>query len=153
MPEPITWVLALNAGQARILRGVRRNGRTDSPEIELHSDHRKLQEIMSDKPGRSFASAGGGRRSAIEYASDPVRDADRAFAREVAERLEGHHRAGEFERLAIFAAPDMLGLLREVMPASLRDAVTAEEAKNLMHERPADLARIAAEALYGLPEE
>lgn len=104
---------------------------------------------MSDKPGRSFASKGGGRRSAMEYSSDPVAEDQREFIRQIISLLESHRRAGDFGRLAIFAEHDMLGQLREMMPQSLADLVVREVPKNLMHLSEQDLLEAVSR---GLPD-
>ena len=142
------WALVLNATQARILRGLTRGGSTSEPELLLQSEHRDLRQIMADKPGRSFESVGS-RRSAMEYASDPVRDAERAFAAEVVARLERHREAGDFTRLAILAAPEMLGLIRPELTEGLRAIVVHEEPKNLLHLSARDLELAVAQHVFG----
>lgn len=81
---------------------------------------------MVDKPGRSFASVGT-RRSAMEYRSDPVREEANAFTEALGmEMLEHRRAAGEFEKLTVFAAPQMLGLIRDAVPGPLRAVVISE---------------------------
>jgi protein required for attachment to host cells len=134
-----TWALALNSTRSRILRGLSESSETTQAELVLRSEARNLRDIMSDKPGRSFASAGGGRRSAMEYSSDLVAEDQREFIRQVIALLESHRRAGEFDRLAVFAEHDMLGHLRQLMPDALRDLVICEVPKNLLHLSTQDL--------------
>lgn len=143
------WCLVLNSTRARILRDLRRDASTSGPELVLRTEHRALRDIMSDKPGRSFASAGGGRRSAMEYRSDSLRDDERAFVAEVIALLESHRRAGDFDRLAVFASPEMLGLFREATPALLQSRIMMEEQKNLMHESETGLARTVSTLVFG----
>lgn len=102
---------------------------------------------MSDKPGRSFASMGGGRRSAMEYASDPVAEDQREFIRQVISLLESHRRAGDFDRLAVFAEHDTLGHLRQMMPQTLADLVIREVPKNLLHHSAQELAEVVSREL------
>ena len=147
MPHEKLWVLALNSEHARILRGLTRRGQTEDPEFLLEAKHHDLRELMSDKPGRAFALKGG-RRSALEYSSDPVRDEERAFAEEVVEALQEHLEAGDFDRLAIFASPEMLGILRPKLPEAIKSVVITEVPKNLLHLPPPDLAHVVAEHLY-----
>ena len=61
---------------------------------------------------------------------------------ELLARLDSHRLAGELERLAIFAAPDMLGILRAEMPRSLRSRKTLERAQNLMPLNEAELREV-----------
>ena len=134
------WALVLDSSHARILKGLEEE--PPPPEIEMHAEAHKLRDIMSDKPGRSFSSTGEGRRSAIEYGSDPLREADKDFLRKVIATLEDHREAGELERLAIFAEPRMLGLLRTLLPAALRRVVVHEMAINLVHVAPHELPQV-----------
>lgn len=78
-----TWALVLNSARCRILRGGAAKGDDTLAELVLRSESRHLRDIMSDKPGRSFASTGGGRRSAMEYASDPLVEDQHDFIRQV----------------------------------------------------------------------
>jgi protein required for attachment to host cells len=146
-----TWILVLNGARCRILRGV--SGSVDEvpSELVLRSESRKLRDIMSDKPGRSFASMGGGRRSAMEYGSDPVAEDQREFIRQIIALLESHRRAGDFDKLAIFAEHDMLGQLREMMPQTLADLVIREVPKNLLHLSAQDLAEAVLRGLRDGP--
>ncbi|NVP55480.1 host attachment protein [Mycoplana rhizolycopersici] len=122
-----TWILAADGNQARLLKGV--NFLKDdqkSPEQEIfRSEPKKAQEIMSDRPGRSYSSHGPG-RSAMEYTSDPVRDEQQRFTAEVAEKLEDYAGAGAFDRLIVCAAPQTLGDLRSMLGSKSRERTTAE---------------------------
>jgi protein required for attachment to host cells len=142
------WVLVLNATNARILRNLVRGGATSGDEIVLRAESRSLKDIMSDKPGRSFSSGSAGRRSGMEYGSDPVHEDALAFARKVVEELETLRIAHAFDQLAIFADPEMLGIIRKQLPKALKAMVNAEVDKNLLHESEHDLPRIVAESLY-----
>jgi len=134
-----TWALVINGARCRILRGIPCHGKGALAELVLRSESRKLREIMSDKPGRSFASYGGGRRSAIAYASDPIAEDQQEFIRQIIALLESHRRAGEIRKLAVFAEHDMLGHLRQLMPPTLSDLVIREVPKNLLHLTPHEL--------------
>jgi protein required for attachment to host cells len=141
------WALVLNTTRARILRGLRKDLRQGASELVLRAPHRALRDIMADKPGRTATSSGGGRRAAMEYASDPVLEDARAFVAEVVVVLETHRKAGDFDQLAIFASADMLGMLRKQMTDGLQAIVTHETAKNLLHLSEPDLMRIVREHL------
>ncbi len=145
--KDVIWALAMSATQARIIKGVAKGAVDAVPELALHAEHKDLREILSDKPGRSYASVGSA-RSAMEYASDPVKDAKRAFVNETVALLHQHFVAHDFTRLAIFAAPEMLGLLRDGLPSDLQKAVIVEMPKNLLHETPHDLRRIVTDHVF-----
>ena len=149
MHKPKTWALAANGGHARVLVGLEAVAETGPPpaELTLEAEIRKPGDVMSDRPGRSFSSSGDGRRSGMEYASDPAKDDMRDFAAEIAGLLETHRAKGDFARLAVFAAPVMLGLLRDAMTPGVRAAVVLERDSNLLHEAPKALRATVREAL------
>lgn len=151
MTQPKLWVLVLNSESARILRGLHRDGRCDLSPVEMTLDHNRLGEIMADRPGRSFRSAGPG-RSAIEYASDPVRDRQMAFVHSLVERLEDERARGAFDELAIIASRPMLGMVRQEITPALARMVRVEIGKNLVHQTGAELAATVAGLVHKLPE-
>ena len=101
-------------------------------ELVLRSEFRNLRNAMTDKPTQACVFVGDGRRSALNYSGEPVVEDQREFIRQVIALLESHRRAGDFDRLAIFAEHDMLGQLRKMMPKATRDMVVREVAKNLL---------------------
>jgi protein required for attachment to host cells len=147
-----TWALAINSSRSRIVRGLGQEADGAPVELVLRSEARHLRDIMSDKPGRSFASTGGGRRSAMDYAGDPIAEDQREFIRQVIAVLDSHRRAGEFDKLAVFAEHDMLGHLRQMLPQTLRDMVICEVPKNLLHLSPHELPKVISHELQHGPD-
>jgi protein required for attachment to host cells len=139
----------MNATRARILRGLDPVPDPAAAELVMRTEAHRLKDIMADKPGRSFASHGGGRRSAMAYGSDPLEEDERVFARQVLALLESHRLASDFERLAIIAEPGVLGRLRQEMPARLRELVVAEVPKNLLHLTPRELPEAVLHEIEG----
>lgn len=140
MTRKETWGLAIDGARARIVRDLEQalHGAPIPEEVGLEVRAKALGEIMSDRPGRGHASVGSA-RSAMEYASDPVREAERAFCEEVLWLLGSHHRRGDFDRLVVAAEPRMLGQLRDVRSRGIEAATVAEVAKDYLHLSPADL--------------
>lgn len=132
MGESGTWALVMSGVRARILRGLEDADGTEPVEIVSRAASTHLRDILSDKPGRSFSSGSSGRRSAMEPGADAVHRDMQDFARETADLLERHHRKGEFVRLAVFAEPKMLGILRAEAPATLWRSVFLELPANLI---------------------
>ncbi len=127
----MTWILAADGNQARLLKGVNllKDGQ-QSPEQEVFRwEPKKAQDIMADKPGRGHSSAGAG-RSAMEYSSDPVREEQQKFTAEVACRIDGYAAEGAFDRLVVCAAPQTLGDLRNKLSDKSRMLTMAEIDKN-----------------------
>lgn len=146
------WALVMNAAHARIVRSLGWvRDPVDAPsmpeEIEMGIELRPLGEVMSDRPGRSFASFGGGRRSAMEYSSDPVAEETRGLIREVITALEHHQTRGDFRELAIYAEPQVLGELRKMLPGGLRNAVCKEATANYLQLAPQELHKTLTEDL------
>lgn len=140
MKKPKTWYLVADGTLARIVRDLGQYPKTGShpEETVLEMEHKPLRQIMSDRPGRSFASHGA-RRSAMEYHSDPVRQRQMRFAEMLIERLEELRDAHAFDRLVIVAEPHMLGVLRETLPPPLKALVVGEVDKDLSRLPPLEL--------------
>lgn len=83
----------------------------------------------TDRPGRSFASAGT-HRAAMEE-TDWHQLAEDRFAEEIAARLYKHAHAGRFDRLVVIAPPKVLGVLRKAFHKEVTDRITAEIPKEL----------------------
>ena len=147
MQKPRTWALVSNGVRACILRDLDSGAGEEPLEVVTGARSTHLRDIMADRSGRSFASDHSGRRSAMEPGSDPVRHDMEEFARETFALLERHLRDGHFDRLAMLAAPRMLGVLREQMPSSIAERVVLERAANLMGLAPAEMRAVVAEAV------
>lgn len=127
-----TWALVMSGVRARILRGVEDADGEDQIELVSRAPSTHLRDIMADQAGRSFSSDGSGRRSAMEPGGDPVLRDMQDFAADTADLLEKHRRAGDFQRLAVFAEPRMLGILRHEFPATLWATVFLDLPINLV---------------------
>lgn len=133
-----TWALVADGARARILRRIdtsRSPAAHEMPpegseDIVFETDHHHIDELYSDEPGRTFSSHDA-RRAAKEPPTDPIRLAEQDFAKGLLDRLKIHHQRGDFDRLALLAAPQTLGDLRQAMPAALKGVVYAEVAKDL----------------------
>ncbi len=141
-----TYVLIADGARARLF--VVEEGTADlKPALgqEFIGTNLPSREIASDRPGRSFDSAGSGRH-AMEPPTDPHRHAERVFAQEVAAVLENALRRNEFHNLVVVAPPKALGDLRGEFSDALRNRVTAELNKDLtkvaIHDLPSHLAEI-----------
>ncbi len=134
------WYLVMNSNRARILRGLPVPHEAAGPEIVLQSVHRKLRDALEDRPTRSFSSGSPGRRSGVEPSSDPMREDELRFLRDVFAFLWSEHEAHAFEDLVVIAPPETLGLLRDEIPDKLGALVRQEVPRNLMRLSAAELA-------------
>jgi protein required for attachment to host cells len=131
MKAKTTWILIADGAQAKVFehagpgRGLRA-----LDDLQFQQEPLQAHEIMADRPGRSFASAGSA-RSAMEYSSDPVQVRERRFVENVAEELDKRLQQGEFDRLIVAAAPTALGDLRPAFSKGVKETIVAELAKDL----------------------
>jgi len=139
MKSKVTWILILDGAQARVLEN-RGPGTGLKPVKGMSFSEKPLmaQEIVSDRPGRAFASAGT-QRSAMEPRTDPVQHREAEFVRSVADALQRRHQKGQFERLVIAAAPSALGDLRPLLGDNVKRTVIAELHKDLINTPKAEL--------------
>lgn len=131
MKPSVTWVLIADGAQARILEYTGPSkGLVQVEGLKFEDAHLRNREIMSDKPGRSFSSAGYG-RSAMEQRTDPADYREAEFLRSVAELINQKCLEGAFRKLVIAAPPQALGDLRRFLTSATMDKVTAEIPKDL----------------------
>lgn len=131
MKPTITWILLAGGAHAQVVqnegpgKGV---SAVKGATWEQHLD--KSQEIMADRPGRSFDRMGDQRHS-MEPTSDPKRLQENAFLGEVCGYLDEAGREGRFDRLVLVAEPRALGLLRKQLGSGLKNKLYAEVDKDL----------------------
>ena len=139
MKRTRTWILIADGGRAIVFESHGpRSALTPVKDMSIAQDLPPKRELQSDRPGRSYESANP-TRHAMEGRSDPHRKLKRHLAREVAERLEDCLRKGRFDRLAVVAAPVVLGDMREAFSDQVKAVITAELAKDLVQVPLADL--------------
>ena len=132
MKAKVTWIVIADGNQAKVFehdgpgKGLRA-----LKDLNFEQEPLKAQEIMADKPGRSFSSAGPGARSSIEYSSDPVQVRERRFVERLADMLDEMLQQGKFDRLVIAAAPAALGDLRPALSDKVKETILAEMPKDL----------------------
>ena len=132
MKAKVTWIVIADGNQAKVFehdgpgKGLRA-----LKDLQFEQEPLKASDIMADKPGRSFASAGPGSRSSMEYSSDPVALRERKFVERLADVLNQKQQQGKFDRLVIAAAPAALGDIRPALSEGVKDTILAELPKDL----------------------
>ena len=119
MNGPRTWALVMNSTRARILRGLATVDGEEHVEIVSRASLRHTRDVLA---GLSDPSDPERRHTESNAVVRDMQD----FAAKTGEFLEQHRRAGDFARLAVFATPRMLAILRTEFPATLRKAVVLE---------------------------
>lgn len=131
MKPTITWILIADGARARVLENTGPGkGLQEVPGLEFADEHLRSGDIMADRPGRAYASAGHG-RSGMEQPTDPVDKREADFVAGLADMLDKKLRDGAFERLVIAAAPQALGNLRKALSPQVQKTVISELAKDL----------------------
>ncbi len=131
MKPIVTWILIADGAQARIFaHNGPAKGLSAVDGLSFSQEPLKNQEIVTDRPGRSFSSVGHG-RSAMEPQTDPVQHREAEFMRMMAGVLEEKRREGAYDRLIIAAAPTALGDIRPNLSDAVKKTVIAELSKDL----------------------
>ncbi|MBF0333207.1 MAG: host attachment protein [Alphaproteobacteria bacterium] len=130
---PTTWILVADGARARIWTSERPRHLETTFSHDFASPVRNhAREAGSDRPGRTFDSAGQGRH-AMEPPTDWKDNEKREFARALAERLREGVLSGACDRLVIVAPPQFLGLLRAQIDKETARRVEVEIGKDLTH--------------------
>ena len=125
------WVVVCDGRKALILENVgdakfpnlRKKETFDHPDMSTH-------EQGVSPPGRAFQSMGPG-RSAVSQ-TDWHDEAERAFLKTLAERLNSAVAAGQTKAVTMIASPRALGMIRPAYSPALRDAMVQEIHKDLV---------------------
>lgn len=125
------WVLTANGTGYRIFAQDKKFAPLhEVKHVEWPSGRLAARDINSDRPGRTFDSGGQGRH-AMEPRTDAHEEEEVRLAREIADTLSVAQGVGDYDSLVIIAAPRLLGHLRGVIPASVRQSVAVEIDKDL----------------------
>lgn len=141
-----TWVLVADSEKALFLENI-----TDAQNPNLQVRRKDEQENPSDReqsanrPGR-FNDGPSVHRSAVDD-TDWHQLAKERFAADLADRLYKMAHKGQFERLVLVAAPDVLGELRKNLHKEVADCVVGEVAKNLTNHETSKIEEMVKEAL------
>lgn len=147
MRPKTTWILIADGARARIVvnegpgKGIRQVEGAD-----FRADHPPSSEMATDRPGRSFDSAGSGRH-AMAPPSDPHRTAKQDFVTRLAGFLSDQLSEANFDRLIVVAPPQSLGDLRGALSGPVHSLISAELAKDLTHIPTEDLPEHLEEVL------
>lgn len=133
-----SWLIVANSSIARIYKIEKRHDLKEikileHPESRLHN-----LDLVSDKPGRDFESAGIGKH-ALEPKTLPKKQEFAAFAKSLADYLENARHQGEFETLYVAASPALLGLLRQSLHPNTAKLIKGEIDKDITQMKPQEI--------------
>lgn len=151
-PLDRVWIVVVDGGQARVLAvaGDRR-GLTVLREMTSVDVHRRTQDLVSDRPGRSFESASV-TRHAIAPRQDAHEQARERFVGQIAQMLIEDYRARQFDELILIVAPGLSSVLRDALDEATRARVRETLVKDLTKVPPRDIhARLVEAGLLPAP--
>jgi protein required for attachment to host cells len=128
----VTWVVTADSSKADFFEVDRIGGDFRPVRSLAHTEATlKGQDLTTDRPGRSFDSAGQGRHAMSSQVDPRAHEAD-VFAREVSETLELGRTRGNFGRLIVLAPPDFLGRLRKTISPAANKLVVETVPKSVV---------------------
>ncbi len=127
-------IVVFDSAKARFLeRGA--DGRLHALNEWQSGLHAHVRDLVTDKPGRSFASAHSGARHSYESPDDLHKQEKHRFVKKLADTLDDAYDQGAFRRLVIVAPERSIGEFHKLASAKLRAL--------LMHEVPKDLTKLS----------
>lgn len=133
------WILVAESSRAKIY--LTDNNISDLKEIQdlSHPESRQHESgTTSDLPGRNAGNAGGSHHAMEGQTGIKEHEADN-FARVIDSLLEHGRINGDYDKLAVIAAPAFLGSLRKSMNPNVTRLVSLEMDKDLVQASEADL--------------
>ncbi len=145
----VIWVLVADGSRARLFQAEGARGGLKELDTWVHPESRlKEQELITDAPGQDRDRGGAGRHGFNEHQSAHDHEIE-SFAREIAHNLAVALNEDRFGRLLVCAPPRFLGLLREQLPAGVKQRIHHEIGKDLTGIRDLrDLRKRLPESLY-----
>jgi len=108
-------------------------------ELKTDEEGKRSSDLKSDKPGRSFASSGGGVRHSIEPHHDYHKMEKHKFTVKVAHALDEAAAQRAFDGLILVAPKRSLGELRVLLSERVKGLLRQEVGKDLMASSPTEL--------------
>jgi protein required for attachment to host cells len=125
-----TWVVVANGDMARLFDLPARN--TPLVPLDNHVWIAPENNEYADTQGMSHSSVGSSQRR-MAPRTEPEDQALDAFARVISENLSAACKREEFERLALAAAPRLMGYLREHLDTDVRAKIWMEIDRDFTH--------------------
>ena len=143
------WIVVADKNRCRIFRQARRTSPLEEIAVLVAPITRlRNQDIDSDRPGRTFDSAGQGRH-AKSPSVEPVEQEAIRFAKDVVAKIEDGRRQNSFQRLYVVAEPRFLGYLRQHYSRPLKEMIAAEIGKDWATQTADEIRDRLREAVFG----
>ena len=140
MRHPTTWIVVADASRARFHRVADDYRGIAAREAKLESARARARadQLVTDRSGRSFDSAGEGRHAMEPEVTPQAREKER-FRERVAGAMRDALLEGEVERFVLVAEPRTLGALRATLDDDVRARIVAELDKDYTDLPPDEL--------------
>ena len=102
--------------------------------VENEAGGKRDFDLESDRPGRRSSSTGN--HHGVDGERSTVLHELALYAKTVAQRIYEDCNRREFDKLVLVAPPKVLGMLRQMLHASCKDAIASEIPKDLLHRGP-----------------
>jgi protein required for attachment to host cells len=149
---PTTWIIAANAGRARIFADAKSAKSLQEVEDMVNpAAQGRVSDIVTDRlsprsAGNSGHNIGGGQGGGFEHAAQagapgsdyqpavtPAEHEAQKFAKDVAAYLLQGQQKGQYQHLIVSASPEFLGLLRTAIDPQVKALITHELNKDYTH--------------------
>lgn len=127
-----TWILVANGSLAKIYKMEKNSVLAEVAEIQHPESRQKELDLVSSKPGRTFASMGT-IRHAYERPHTQKNTELHIFAKTLSDYLEAARTKGDFTRIYIAANPQFLGILRQSLSSNIHSLIAGEVDKDMTH--------------------
>ena len=160
---PTTWIIAANAGRARIFADTDSAKSLQEVEDMVNpAAQQRVLDIVTDKlsprsAGNSGHNIGGGQGGGFEHAAQagapgsdyqpavtPAEHEAQKFSRDVSAYLLQAHQKGQFQHLIVSASPEFLGLLRTAIDPQIKSLIKRELNKDYTHSNGQELRALLA---------
>ena len=146
-----SWIAIADSAKARIYSTVGQGQKLKLiDELDSEAARRLTQDLVSDKPGRSFSSASP-RRAGMEPPSDPQNVEKHKFVKDLVDYLDAAALKGKFDQLFLVAAPRTLGEIRKLSNGHIDALLKAELGKDLTNVPEPELGKHLAPLDIGKP--
>lgn len=133
-----SWLMVANSSLARIFKIQDSHSLIELQVLEHPESRLHNKDLVSDKPGRGFESAGA-QRHGLENGTTAKQEEFSIFARHLANYLKFAHQQKEYDSLYLAAGPTLLGLLRQILDPLVIKATAEEVDKDMTHLKKEDI--------------
>lgn len=141
------WVIAADAGRARIFSAKRSDGRLVEVEDLLNPDIRLHERDATSSPSGHVTHGPGGIGQTFQPRHTKAEHSAELFARKICERLEWARQHREVGRIYLISEPTFLGLIRKNIDPEIDDLIVQEIAGDMSRRPASDIRKVLPRTL------